>query len=167
MHPRTPLVTKLSSFLSDRDRVMHPPPCRAHFRARRDTRWTIRYHHSGVLTYHPSNVQVKNIITRNLHLVRDDPETAGATGPDSYATPWFMRVCKTRIYSTFVSSALVTNLYAKHCSQSSIFVYLRRATTEFTKSRYLSLVWWSKFGEYKLPKGAINQLFGDEPQISN
>ena len=81
MHPRTPLVTKLSSFLSDRDRVMHPPPCRAHFRARRDTRWTIRYHHSGVLTYHPSNVQVKNIITRNLHLVRDDPETAAVLQP--------------------------------------------------------------------------------------
>ena len=29
-----------------------------------------------VLTYHPTNVQVKNIITRNLHLIRDDPETA-------------------------------------------------------------------------------------------
>ena len=82
MHPRSPLVTKLSSFFfSDRDRVMHPSPCRAHFRARRDTRWTTRYHHSSVLTYHPSNVHVKNIITRNLHLVRDDPETAAVLQP--------------------------------------------------------------------------------------
>ena len=29
-----------------------------------------------VLTYHPTNVLVNKIITRNLHLVRDDPETA-------------------------------------------------------------------------------------------
>ena len=80
-HPRTPLVSKLSSFFSDRDRVMPLPPCRAHFRARRDTCWTTRYHHSGVLTYHPPKVQVKNIITRNLHLVRDDSETAAILQP--------------------------------------------------------------------------------------
>ena len=81
MHPRTPLSRKLSSFFSDRDRVMPLPPCRAHFGARRDTCWTTRYHHSGMLTYNPSNVQVKNIITRNLHLVRDDPETAAVLQP--------------------------------------------------------------------------------------
>ena len=40
MHPRTPLVSKLSSFFSDRDQVMPLTPCRAHFRARRDTCWT-------------------------------------------------------------------------------------------------------------------------------
>ena len=34
-----------------------------------------------MLTYHPSNVYVKNIITRNLHLVRDDPETAAVLQP--------------------------------------------------------------------------------------
>ena len=34
-----------------------------------------------ILTYHPTNVQVKNIITRNLHLVRDDPETTAILKP--------------------------------------------------------------------------------------
>ena len=34
-----------------------------------------------MLTYHPSNVQVKTIITRNLHLLRDDPETAAVLQP--------------------------------------------------------------------------------------
>ena len=81
MHPRTPLVGKLSSFFSDRDRVMPPSPSRAHFRARRDTRWTTRFNHSGVLTYHPSKVRVKNIITRNLHLARDNPETTAILQP--------------------------------------------------------------------------------------
>ena len=28
-----------------------------------------------VLTYHPTNTLVKSILTRNLHLLRDDPDT--------------------------------------------------------------------------------------------
>ena len=37
-----------------------------------------------VLTYHPTNVLVKNIITRNLRLVRDDHETAAIFSPYAF-----------------------------------------------------------------------------------
>ena len=53
-----------------------PLPCSAHFRARREP-GTIPL----VLTYHPTNALVNNIITRNLYLVRDDRETAAIFQP--------------------------------------------------------------------------------------
>ena len=56
-----------------------------------------------VLTYHPTNVQVKNIITRNLHLVRDDPETATIFQPQRVLCAYR---CDSNLRDSLVRSAI-------------------------------------------------------------
>lgn len=58
-----------------------------------------------ILTYHPTNVQVKNIITRNLHLVRDDPEQQQFWSPYAF----YVRIAVIATYATLLWESAIDN----------------------------------------------------------